>query len=103
MIQKYVASLVAIEAIEQTFTGSVDFGRKVSCTVSRNGDLIHKVYLQAYLPSLAVANTASATIAWQPMVGHNLIDTVYIEIGGQTIDTQYGDWLKTNIGQKSKL
>ena len=27
------------------------------------------------------------------MVGHNLIDTVYIEIGGQTIDTQYGDWL----------
>jgi hypothetical protein len=27
------------------------------------------------------------------MVGHNLIDTVYIEIGGQTIDTHYGDWL----------
>jgi hypothetical protein len=27
------------------------------------------------------------------MVGHNLIDTVYVEIGGQTIDTHYGDWL----------
>jgi hypothetical protein len=27
------------------------------------------------------------------MVGHNLIDTVVIEIGGQTIDTHYGDWL----------
>lgn len=83
----------ALEAIEQTFTGTVDFGRKVSCTVSRNGDLIHKVYLQVDLPSLSIANTASATIAWDAMVGHNLIDTVYIEIGGQTIDTHYGDWL----------
>ena len=80
----------AIEAIEQTFTGSVDFGRKVSCTVSRNCDLIHKVYLQVDLPTLS---TTGGTVAWDKMVGHNLIDTVVIEIGGQTIDTHYGDWL----------
>jgi hypothetical protein len=32
----------AMESIEQTFSGAVDFGRKVSATVSRNGDLIHR-------------------------------------------------------------
>jgi hypothetical protein len=69
--------------------GTVDFGRKVSCTVSRNGDLIHKVYLQADLPALGHASS----INWYPYVGHNLIEEVSIEIGGQTIDKHYGSWL----------
>jgi hypothetical protein len=79
----------AIESIEQTFNGTVDFGRKVSCTVSRNGDLIHKVYLQADLPALS----HETSINWHPYVGHNLIEEVSIEIGGQTIDKHYGSWL----------
>ena len=29
----------SIEAIEQVFSGTADFGRKVTCTISRNGDL----------------------------------------------------------------
>ena len=65
--------------------GTVDFGRKVSCTVSRNGDLIHKVYLQATVGSIGEA--------WHPYLGHNLIEEVSIEIGGQTIDKHYGTWL----------
>ena len=36
----------AMESIEQTFNGSPDFGKKVTVTVSRNGDLISQVYLQ---------------------------------------------------------
>ena len=36
----------SMEAIEQTFNGNPDFGRKVVCTISRNGDLIHRIYLQ---------------------------------------------------------
>jgi hypothetical protein len=32
----------SIESIEQTFNGHVDFGRKLTVTISRNGDLIHK-------------------------------------------------------------
>ena len=27
----------AIESIEQTFNGQADFGRRVTCTISRNG------------------------------------------------------------------
>ena len=42
----------SMEAIEQTFNGQADFGRKVTCTISRNGDLIHRVYLQVVLPSV---------------------------------------------------
>jgi hypothetical protein len=78
----------AIEAIEQTFNGSVNFGNKVSCTVSRNGDLIHKVYLQVDLPAIAGTNAR-----WVDNVGHVLIDEVNVEIGGQQIDKHYGDWL----------
>ena len=72
----------SMESIEQTFNGSADFGRKVTCTISRNGDLIHRIYLQAELPS--------AGTDW---AGHKLIKSVEIEIGGQRIDKHYGDWL----------
>ena len=46
----------SMESIEQTFNGTPDFGRKVVCTISRNGDLIHRVYLQVELPMLTVRN-----------------------------------------------
>ena len=72
--------------------GTADFGRKVSCTVSRNGDLIHKVYLQVELGALEASGAATAN--WVESVGHALIDEVSIEIGGQTIDKHYGDWLQ---------
>lgn len=78
-----------MESIEQTFNGPVGFGNRVTCTVSRNGDLIHKVYLQASLPALAA--TDDSYIA---DVGHALIKEVSVEIGGQTIDKHYGKWLQ---------
>ena len=40
----------SMESIEQTFNGAADFGKRVTCQISRNGDLIHRVYLQANLP-----------------------------------------------------
>ena len=78
----------AIESIEQSLTGLVDFGQKITCTVSRNGDLIHKVFLQVELPQLNDANSS-----WVENIGHVLIQEVSIEIGGQLIDKHYGDWL----------
>ena len=81
----------SMEAIEQTFNGSAGFGKKVVCTVSRNGDLIHRVYLQVTLPEITVAS--SNYTRWVNWVGHALIKNVNIEIGGQEIDKHYGDWL----------
>ena len=80
----------SIESIEQTFNGTADFGKKVSCTVSRNGDLIHRVYLQVSLPALS---QTTGTVAWTRNIGNVLIDEVSISIGGQIIDKHYGQWL----------
>ena len=75
------------------------FGRSVTCTISRNGDLIHRVYLQTTLPSIDVSNgistdnTEPKAFRWLNWVGHILIKQVELDIGGQSIDKQYGDWL----------
>ena len=81
----------AMESMEQTFTGTADFGRKVSCTVARNGDLISKAYLEVDLPAL-VSNGSGQTVAWTQEVGHFLIDEISVDIGGATIDKHYGIW-----------
>ena len=83
----------SMEAIEQTFNGTADFGKKVTCTISRNGDLIHRVYLQVTLPSVDHPGSSSAYFRWVNYVGLFLIKSVEVEIGGQRIDKQYGDWL----------
>ena len=81
----------AMEAIEQTFNGQADFGRRVTCTLARNGDLAYRTYLQVTLPEI---NTALAPFArWLDFPGEQLIAQVEVEIGGQRIDRQYGDWM----------
>ena len=42
----------SLESIEQTFNGQADFGRRVTCTISRNGDLAYRTYLQVTLPEI---------------------------------------------------
>jgi hypothetical protein len=83
----------SMESIEQTFNGTADFGKKVTCTISRNGDLIHRVYLQVTLPKVECPSTTSNCFRWVNYVGHALIRNVEVEIGGQRIDKHYGDWL----------
>ena len=58
--------------------------------MSRNGDLIWRVYLQVDLP--AVTKTAGE-FAWTFNLGNVLVKQVEVEIGGQRIDRQYGDWM----------
>lgn len=81
----------AMESIEQTSNGAADFGRKMVCTVSRNGDLLHKVYLRVELPDVTVQESSS--FRWLNWVGHILLKSAEIDIGGSRIDKHYGDWL----------
>ena len=81
----------AMESIEQTFQGQADFGRRVSAVLSRNGDLAYRTYLQVTLPEINQANAKNAR--WLDYVGEQLISIVEVEIGGQRIDRQYGDWM----------
>ena len=92
----------ATESIEQTFNGQADFGRRVTCTISRNGDLAYRTYLQVTLPKVQTAaakddgSTGSphpSLARWLDYPGEQIISCVEVEIGGQRIDRQYGDWM----------
>jgi hypothetical protein len=86
----------AMESIEQTFNGQADFGRRVTCTISRNGDLAYRTYVQVTLPEINQSmNPTDNTVyaRWLDFPGEQLISQVEIEIGGQRIDRQYGDWM----------
>ena len=87
----------AMESIEQTFNGQADFGRRVSCTISRNGDLAYRTYVQVTLPEInqqmKASGDAGVYARWLDYPGEQLIAQVEIEIGGQRIDRQYGDWM----------
>ena len=81
----------AMESIEQVFNGQADWGKKVTATVSRNGDLVSRVFLRVTLPDVSVA--PGKGFRWLNWIGHTMIDYVEVEIGGQRIDRHYGDWL----------
>lgn len=88
----------ALESIEQTFNGLGDWSKKVTCTISRNGDLIHRAYLRVELPDVQIPNVEANDpnpnmFRWLNWVGHILIKSVELEIGGQRIDKHYGDWI----------
>ena len=86
----------AMESIEQTFNGQADFGRRVTCTISRNGDLAYRTYLQVTLPEInqSMGANGKCYARWLDFPGHQLISQVEVEIGGQRIDRQYGDWMQ---------
>ena len=69
----------SIESIQQTFNGNAQPGKRVTCQISRNGDLVHKLYV--------VFDVV------QDIDARKCIKKVEVEIGGQLIDRQYGDWM----------
>ena len=84
----------AMESIEQTFNGQADFGKRVSCTISRNGDLAYRTYLQVTVPEINQdIHSGDVYARWLDFPGEQLVAQVEIEIGGQRIDRQYGDWM----------
>jgi len=84
----------SIESVKQFFTGTADFGNTVSCLVSRVGDLVSGIYLEATLPELSLGASFNGEYHWIEDIGHHLIDQVQVEVGGQLIDRHYGDWLE---------
>jgi len=80
----------SVEPIPQTWNGSADFDRTVTCTINRNGDLITNMYL-----CVELATTAATTVPWGYVnrLGHALVQDVKVEIGGSKIDQHYADWL----------
>ena len=87
------------ESIEQSFIGSATYGGRPSVTISRNGDLLSKVYLEVELQP----NTgALIDTRYVSKLGHKLIKYVECEIGGQKIDRVFGRWMDTWYGWTHK-
>ena len=92
----------AMESIQQTFNGTPNWGSRVSATISRNGDLITNTYLQVTIGAFKINDvdatgydeSSEDTIINTTSIGHSLIKTIELEIGGQRIDKHYGDWLE---------
>jgi hypothetical protein len=82
----------AIEAIQQTPTGSNSLGSRASFQITRNGDLIHRVYFNGKIKNNNTAGDSN-NVALVPNFGQKLLKTVELEIGGQRIDKHYSEWL----------
>tara|TARA_X000001036_G_scaffold439549_1_gene491085 strand:+ start:6360 stop:7991 length:1632 start_codon:yes stop_codon:yes gene_type:complete len=79
----------SMESIQQHFSGKIGFGKSdISTTISRNGDLVNAMYLQVTLPQCPMG------WSWIDSVGHRLIKSVRINLGGDNIDEHNGKWLE---------
>ena len=79
----------SVEPIQQVFNGAADFGRTVTATINRNGDLITNMYAVVELD----AGKGTSNWGYVRRLGYALINETKVEIGGSKIDEQYGDWL----------
>jgi Large eukaryotic DNA virus major capsid protein/Major capsid protein N-terminus len=97
----------AMESIEVTFNGQADFNKRVTAIINRNADLMFRTYIQVVLPAVQIDGAANVGVTvgagnnpqinrfrWLNYIGHRMIKTVELEIGGQRIDRQYGDWMQ---------
>ena len=73
----------SMEAIEQTWNGTSTADGRCTATISRNGDLVHRMYLDV-----------EATAKAKPNPGTAWIKSVELEIGGQKIDKHTGKWME---------
>jgi len=88
----------AMEAFRVNFTGTPSYGQRMVAVVNRNADLIWKTYVQVVLPDTSDAVLGSSKgVSWsgdyQRRLGYALLKKIELEIGGQIIDTHYGEWL----------
>ena len=84
----------SMEAIQQTFNGTVSRdGSTVTATISRNGDLVGRLWVDALMDRTTLAASVGTYASWTNNTGHALIKECEVEIGGQLIDRHYSQWL----------
>jgi hypothetical protein len=77
----------SMETIAQTLNGGTTADNNTStCTISRNGDLVHKIYVTV-TPDPAVTYTSTQIPDFS-----QLVKEVELEIGGQKIDLHTAEW-----------
>ena len=83
----------SMESIQQTWNGTADFGGTVTATISRNGDLVHRMYLEHSATFIGYRQANEhIKLGVVSNYGSNLMKKMEIEIGGQLIDRHYGHY-----------
>jgi hypothetical protein len=92
----------AIETIALSFNGTADFGKQCNVLITRNGDLVTRMYLQIQLAKLYMNRTFNSEeerslylFAYVRELGNFIINNIRFEIGGTQIDKHYGHWMST--------
>jgi hypothetical protein len=88
----------SVEQMPQYFIHKPDFGKRATCIVSRNGDLLGKGYLVIDTPKIKKfmidgIEDPITKFAWVRRLGYAMIKFIEIEIGGQLIDKNFGEWM----------
>lgn len=92
----------AIETVQLAFNGSADFGKRVSVLITRNGDLVTRMYLKIDIAQITMNNVSQNELernqylfAWVQELGNFIIDNIEFDIGGSQIDKHWGHWMST--------
>lgn len=81
----------SFEVFEHPILNNINFGSKNAITLSRNGDLITNMYLKIVIDSFTP--NPETKFAWTRRLGHAILKSFEIEIGGVTMDKHIGVWL----------
>jgi hypothetical protein len=84
----------SMESIVQLIDGNINFGGNITVVIARNGDLLGNIFIQCSLPDPTTYVTGTYDyFGYIQGVGNYLIKSVAVEIGGQQMDEQYGQWM----------
>lgn len=79
------------QVFENNLLGNPRFGKTCNTKIYRLGDLINTMFLRVTVSS--TTPNEGAKFAWVKGLGLAMLNNVRIEIGGQIIDRQYGEWI----------
>jgi len=97
------------------FDTAVDFGKLITTSIPRNGDLLSQLYLDIQLPYITpngpqqppniqpngleidpptnYAAPCDTSVSWANGIGYSMIDYISVWIGQQEVDRQYGEFM----------
>ena len=66
----------AMESIPNSFNETLNFDKKVSCTIGKHGDLLNKMLLEIKLPAINNKDSSGNQVSWTTGLGHSIIKQV---------------------------
>lgn len=86
----------AMEPFRVNMTGQASWGTKHSAILTRYADLVSSGYIEVELPAAAKQKHKDVELVYSGVGrqgGFNLLEYVELDIGGQIIDRQYGEFM----------